>query len=319
MATSPRKVTVIGAGNVGATVAECVARKDVASEVVLVDIKEGLPQGKALDMMESAPVHGFDTKITGTNDYGPTEGSDVCVITAGLPRKPGMSRDDLLAKNASIVGSVTKEFAGGSPDASIIVVSNPLDVMTYVAYEESGFDASNVMGMAGALDTARYRSFIAEDLGVSVRDIEALLMGGHGDTMVPLARYTSIGGIPLPELMDEGRIDEIIERTKGGGGEIVDLMGTSAWYAPGAGAADMAEAILKGSGRVIPSAAYCDGEYGLDGLFIGVPVRLGRNGIEEIIKVDLNDEEMQLMNTSADHVRSNLNDLQRLKDEGEIG
>jgi malate dehydrogenase len=318
MPTDPRKVTVIGAGNVGATVAECVARKDVADEVVLVDIEEGLPQGKALDLAESAPVHGFDTTVTGANDYGPTEGSDVCVITAGLPRSPGMSRDDLLAKNASIVGSVTNEFTSGSPDASIIVVSNPLDVMTYVAYEESGLDSSKVMGMAGALDTARYRSFIAEELGVSVRDIEALLMGGHGDTMVPLPRYTSIGGIPLPELMDERRIQEIIERTQGGGGEIVDLMGTSAWYAPGAGAADMVEAILGGSGRVIPTAAYCDGEYGLNDLFIGVPVRLGRGGVEEIIEVDLNAEEQRLMDTSAEHVRSNLGDLQRLKDEGEI-
>jgi malate dehydrogenase len=243
----------------------------------------------------------------------------VCVITAGLPRSPGMSRDDLLAKNASIVGSVTSEFTSGSPDASIIVVSNPLDVMTYVAYEESGLDSSKVMGMAGALDTARYRAFIAEELGVSVRDIEALLMGGHGDTMVPLPRYTSIGGIPLPELMDEGRIQEIIERTQGGGGEIVDLMGTSAWYAPGAGAADMVEAILKGSGRVIPAAAYCDGAYGLSDLFIGVPVRLGRGGVEEVIEVDLNAEEQDLMTTSAEHVRSNLGDLQRLKDEGEIG
>jgi malate dehydrogenase len=318
MPTDPRKVTVIGAGNVGATVAECVARKDVADEVVLVDIEEGLPQGKALDLAESAPVHGFDTTVTGANDYGPTEGSDVCVITAGLPRSPGMSRDDLLAKNASIVGSVTSEFTSGSPDASIIVVSNPLDVMTYVAYEESGFDSSKVMGMAGALDTARYRAFIAEELGVSVRDIEALLMGGHGDTMVPLPRYTSIGGIPLPELMDEGRIQEIIERTQGGGGEIVDLMGTSAWYAPGAGAADMVEAILKGSGRVIPAAAYCDGAYGLSDLFIGVPVRLGRGGVEEVIEVDLNSEEQDLMDTSAEHVRSNLGDLQRLRDEGEI-
>ena len=319
MPTDPRKVTVIGAGNVGATAAECVARKDVADEVVLVDIEEGLPQGKALDLAESAPVHGFDTTVTGANDYGPTEGSDVCVITAGLPRSPGMSRDDLLAKNASIVGSVTNEFTSGSPEASLIVVSNPLDVMTYVAYEESGLDSSKVMGMAGALDTARYRAFIAEELGVSVRDIEALLMGGHGDTMVPLPRYTSIGGIPLPELMDERRIQEIIERTQGGGGEIVDLMGTSAWYAPGAGAADMVEAILRGSGRVIPTAAYCDGEYGLSDLFIGVPVRLGRGGVEEVIEVDLNAEEQDLMTTSAEHVRSNLGDLQRLKDEGEIG
>ncbi len=313
------KVTVIGAGNVGATVAECVARKDMAREVVLVDIKDGLPQGKALDMMESAPIHGFDTQITGTNDYGPTEGSDVCVITAGLPRKPGMSRDDLLAKNASIVRSVTEQFAPGSSEAELIIVSNPLDVMTYVAYETSGFESSRVMGMAGVLDTARYRAFIAMALGCSVRDIQALLMGGHGDTMVPLPRYTTVAGIPLPELMDEGTIHGIVERTKGGGGEIVGLMGTSAWYAPGAAAAEMVEAILKGSGRVLPCAAWCTGEYGLNDLFIGVPARLGAGGVEEVIEVDLDDEEQDLMNASAEHVRANLDALERLKQEGAVG
>ncbi len=313
------KVTVIGAGNVGATVAECVARKDIAGEVVLVDIKEGLPQGKALDMMESAPIHGFDTKVTGTNDYGATEGSQVCVITAGLPRSPGMSRDDLLAKNASIVRSVTEQFVDGSPDAKLIIVSNPLDVMTYVAYETSGFDAASVMGMAGVLDTARYRAFIAEALGCSVRDVQALLMGGHGDTMVPLPRYTTVGGIPLPELMDEQTIQSIVERTKGGGGEIVELMGTSAWYAPGAAAAEMVEAILKDSGRVLPCAAWLTGEYDLSDLFIGIPARLGRNGIEEVIEVNLAGDERRLMDTSAEHVRTNLDSLERLQKEGAVG
>ena len=314
-----RKVTVIGAGNVGATAAESVARKDMVNEVVLVDIKEGLPQGKALDMMESAPIHGFDTRVTGSNDYGATANSDVCIITAGLPRKPGMSRDDLLAKNAEIVGSVTRQFVEQSPDSILIIVSNPLDVMAYVAYTESEFPHQRVMGMAGVLDTARYRSFIAMELGCSVRDVQALLMGGHGDTMVPLPRYTTIGGIPLPELMEEAKINEIVERTKGGGGEIVNLMGTSAWYAPGAAAAEMTEAIIKDSGRVLPCAAWLDGEYGLEGLFIGVPARLGRNGVEDIIEVDLDEEERQLMNTSAEHVESNLAAMERLQEAGEIG
>ena len=313
------KVTVIGAGNVGATAAECVARKDMVKEVVMVDIQEGMPQGKALDMMESAPIHGFDTTVTGTNDYGPTEGSDVCIITAGLPRKPGMSRDDLLAKNAEIVGTVTNQFVSGSPDSALIVVSNPLDVMTYVAFEESGFNANKVMGMAGVLDTARFRAFIAMELGVSVRDINALLMGGHGDTMVPLPRYTTVGGIPLTELLDDDTIESIVERTKGGGGEIVELMGTSAWYAPGAAAAEMAESIIKDSGRVLPAAAYVDGEYDIEDMFIGVPVRLGANGVEDIIEVDLNDDEQALMQTSADHVQDNLDNLERLKEEGAIG
>jgi malate dehydrogenase len=313
------KVTVIGAGNVGATAAECVARKDMVQEVVMVDIQEGMPQGKALDMRESAPIHGFDTTVIGTNDYNATDGSDVAIITAGLPRKPGMSRDDLLAKNAEIVGNVTRQFVEGSPDATLIVVSNPLDVMTYVAYEESGFPHDRVMGMAGVLDTARFRSFIAEELDVSVRDINALLMGGHGDTMVPLPRYTTVGGIPLPELMDDETINEIVERTKGGGGEIVDLMGTSAWYAPGAAAAEMTESIIKDSGRVLPAAAYVSGDYGLNDMFIGVPVRLGASGVEEVIEVDLNEEEMELMETSAEHVQSNLEDLERLREAGEIG
>jgi len=313
------KVTVIGAGNVGATVGECIARQDVAKEVVMVDIKEGMPQGKALDMRESSPIHGFDTRVTGTNDYGPTEDSDVCIITAGLPRSPGMSRDDLLAKNTEIVGGVTEQFVEGSPDSTIIVVANPLDVMTYVAYEASGFPTNRVMGMAGVLDTARFRSFIAEEIDVSVRDVQALLMGGHGDTMVPLPRYTTVGGIPVTQLIDDDRIEEIVDRTKGAGGEIVDLMGTSAWYAPGAAAAEMTEAILKDNKRILPCAAYCDGEYGLNDLFIGVPVKLGADGVEEIIEVDLDAGEKAQLKTSAGHVQSNLEDLERLREEGKIG
>ncbi|NBC15974.1 MAG: malate dehydrogenase, partial [Bacteroidetes bacterium] len=287
-------------------------------EVVLIDIVEGLPQGKALDLMESAPIHGFDTTVIGTNDYADTADSDLCVITAGLPRKPGMSRDDLLAKNASIVKSVTEQFVAHSPDAIIVVVSNPLDVMTYVAYEASDYPSHRVMGMAGVLDTARYRAFLAMELGVSVRDIQALLMGGHGDTMVPLPRYTTVGGIPITELLDDDTINGIVERTKGGGGEIVGLMGTSAWYAPGAAAAEMCEAMIKDSGRVLPCAAWCDGQYDLNDLFIGVPCVLGADGIDEVIEVDLNDEELALMEASAEHVRSNLNNLQRLQDAGEI-
>lgn len=313
------KVTVIGAGNVGATAADCIAQKDVVQEVVMVDIKEGLPQGKALDMRESAPIHGFDTRVTGTNEYGPTEASDVCIITAGLPRSPGMSRDDLLAKNTEIVSGVTEQFVAGSPDSTIIVVANPLDVMTYVAYETSGFPTNRVMGMAGVLDTGRFRAFIADELDVSIRDVQALLMGGHGDTMVPLPRYTTVSGIPVTQLLDDDRIDEIVERTKGGGGEIVDLMGTSAWYAPGAAVAEMTEALLKDNKRVLPCAAYCDGEYDLHDLFIGVPVKLGAGGVEEIIEVDLTEEEQALLDTSAEHVHGNLDDLERLREAGEIG
>lgn len=307
------KLTVIGAGNVGATVADCAARMDILDEVVLVDIKDGVPQGKALDIQESAPIHLFDTRVVGTTDYAATAGSDVCVITAGLPRRPGMSRDDLLGKNANIVKSVTEQFVAQSPNAIIIVVSNPLDVMTYVSYMTSGFPSQRVMGMAGVLDTARYRAFLAMELGVSVKDIQALLMGGHGDTMVPLPRYTTVGGIPLLELLETEKIDAIVNRTKTGGGEIVKLMGTSAWYAPGAAAAQMVEAIAKDSGRILPAAVWLTGQYGHEGIFIGAPVRLGRNGVEEIIEVDLNDDEQALMNTSADHVRANLAILERVQ------
>ncbi|MFT5516486.1 MAG: malate dehydrogenase [Rhodothermales bacterium] len=307
------KVTVVGAGNVGATAAECVARMDIVAEVVLIDIVDGLPQGKALDMQESAPIHLFDTRVVGTNDYADTAGSDICVITAGLARKPGMSRDDLLAKNASIVKSVTEQFVAHSPNAIIIVVSNPLDVMSYVAYMTSGFPSHRIIGQAGVLDTARYRAFLSMELGVSVRDIQALLMGGHGDTMVPLPTYTTVGGIPLPQLLSKEKIDAIVDRTKYGGGEIVKLMGTSAWYAPGAAAAQMVEAIVRDSGRVLPCAVWLTGQYGHEGIFMGAPVRLGRNGVEEIIEVELTADEQALLDQSAAHVRSSVADLARLQ------
>ena len=309
------KVTVIGAGNVGATVADCVARKDMVGEVVLVDIKDGLPQGKALDIYQAAPIHGFDTRVTGTTDYAATAGSQICVITAGLPRKPGMSRDDLLKVNGGIVKSVTEQFVAHSPDAIIIVVSNPLDVMTYAAYMASGFPSNRVMGMAGVLDTARYRAFLALELGVSVRDIQALLMGGHGDTMVPLPRYTTVGGIPITALIPEEKLTAIIERTKTGGGEIVKLMGTSAWYAPGAGAAEMVEAIVKDSGRVLPCSVRMTGQYGLNDVFVGAPVRLGKNGVEDVLDLDLTEGERALLAASADDVRQNIDALERIMKE----
>ena len=309
-----KKVTVIGAGNVGATVAECVARKDMVNEVVLIDIKPGLSEGKALDLLEAAPVHLFDTHVRGvTDDYDATADSDICVITSGIPRRPGMSRDDLLGTNARIVRSVTEAFVARSPNAIIVVVSNPLDVMTYVAYMASGFPSERILGMAGVLDTARYRAFISEALHVSVRDIQALLMGGHGDTMVPLPRYTTISGMPLTNFMGPDQIDPIVERVKKGGGEIVQLMGTSAWYAPGAAAAEMVEAMVKDSGRVLPCAAWLTGQYGLQDLFIGVPVRLGHTGIQEIIEVELNGDEQRMMDESAEHVRANLAALERIQ------
>ena len=297
------KVTVVGAGNVGATVAECVARMDIVQNIALIDINAGVAQGKALDLMESAPIHGFDTVIEGGDDYAITEGSDVTVITAGLPRKPGMSRDDLLAKNAAIVSSVTEQVAKHSPGTILIIVSNPLDVMTYVAYMTSGFPSERVMGMAGVLDTARYRAFLKMETGASVRDINAMLLGGHGDSMTPLPRFTTIGSQPVTDLVSESRLDEIIERTKKGGGEIVKLMGTSAWYAPGAGAAEMVEAIVKDSNRVLPAAAWVTGQYGLNDMFIGVPVRLGKGGVKEIVELDLNEKEASDMQASGAHVR----------------
>lgn len=316
------KVSVVGAGgNVGSTVSLAVAQRDFAKEVVMVDIvqeKNGEKiypsKGRALDQWESSPIHKFDTKLNGTVDYEDTAGSDVCVITAGVPRKPGMSRDDLLETNANIVQGVVEELVKHSPDTTLIIVSNPLDVMAQVAYETSGFESNRVMGMAGILDTARYRAFLADELDISPKDIQALLLGGHGDTMVPLPRFTTISGMPVTQFIDEERLDEIVERTKGGGGELVNMMGTSGWYAPGAAAAQMVEAIMLDQNRILPCAAYLQGEYDQEELFLGVPAKLGEGGIKDIIEVDLNDEEQQLLDTSADHVHSVLSDFRELMD-----
>jgi malate dehydrogenase len=299
------KITVVGAGNVVATCANCIAQKELANEVILVDIKEGLAEGKALDMWQTAPVNYYDTRVKGvTNDYAATAGSEVVVVTSGLPRKPGMSRDDLIATNAGIVKSVTENVIAHSPDAIIIIVSNPLDVMTYAAYLTAKKSSNKVFGMAGVLDTARYRAFLAEELEVSPKDIQALLMGGHGDTMVPLPRYTTVSGIPVTELIEEDKLNAIIERTKFGGGELVNLMGTSAWYAPGAAAAQMVESIVRDQKRIFPVCALLNGEYGMNDIYLGVPVKLGKNGIEEIIEVKLNEGEMQLLKDSAEAVKS---------------
>ncbi len=298
------KVTVVGAGNVGATCANVLATREVANEVVLLDIKEGFAEGKALDIWETAPVNLYDTRTVGsTNDYSKTAGSEVVVITSGLPRKPGMSRDDLIATNAGIVKTVTENVMKHSPDAILVIVSNPLDVMTYCAYLTANVKSSRVFGMAGILDTARYRAFLAEELNVSPKDIQAVLMGGHGDTMVPLPRYTTVGGIPVTELIQEDRLTAIVERTKKGGGEIVNLLGTSAWYAPGAAAAQMVEAIVRDQRRVFPCCAWLTGEYGVKDLYLGVPVILGKNGIERIIELDLNEDEKALLSTSESAVR----------------
>ncbi|MBD9179825.1 MAG: malate dehydrogenase [Odoribacter splanchnicus] len=308
------KVTVVGAGNVGATCANCIAEKDIVNEVVLLDIKEGVSEGKSLDMWQTAPINLYDTRIKGvTNDYAATAGSEVVVITSGLPRKPGMSRDDLISTNAGIVKSVTENVIKYSPDAKIIIVSNPLDVMCYCAYLAAKIDSSKVFGMAGILDTARYRAFLAEALNVSPKDIQALLLGGHGDTMVPLPRYTTIGGIPVTELMDADQLHAIIERTKVGGGELVKLMGTSAWYAPGAAAAQMVEAIVNNQRRVFPVCALLNGEYGMKNIYLGVPVILGKNGIEKIIEVKLDNEEKQLLEESAKAVKSVMDVLDNMK------
>lgn len=298
------KVTVVGAGNVGATCANVLAHKDIVNEVVLVDIKGDLARGKALDSWQQAPIDYYSTRLTGTEDYKETAGSDIVVITAGIPRKPGMSRDDLISTNAKIVTSVTNSIKEHSENPIIIVVSNPLDVMTYAAHQASGLDSSRVFGMAGILDTARYRAFLATALNVSPKDIQAVLMGGHGDTMVPLPRYTTVAGIPVEEMIDSDTLDAIVERTKKGGGELVKLMGTSAWYAPGAAAAQMVEAIVKDENRIFPCCALLNGEYGLKDIFLGVPVKLGKEGITELLELKLNDAEMELLNTSAGHVRS---------------
>jgi malate dehydrogenase len=298
------KITVVGAGNVGATCANVIAHKELANEVILLDIKEGLAEGKALDMWQTAPINLYDTRIIGvTNDYARTAGSEVVVITSGLPRKPGMSRDDLIATNAGIVKTVTENIIKYSPDAIIIVVSNPLDVMTYCAYLTAKVDSKKVFGMAGILDTARYRAFIAEALDISPKEIQAVLMGGHGDTMVPLPRYTTVAGIPVTELIEEEKLNAIIERTKKGGGELVNLMGTSAWYAPGAAAAQMVEAIVRDQKRIFPVCALLNGEYGMKDIYLGVPVKLGKNGIEEIVELKLNNDEMALLKESAAAVK----------------
>lgn len=298
------KITVVGAGNVGATCANVIAHRELANEVLIVDIKEGLAEGKALDIWQTAPINLYDSRTIGvTNDYSRTKGSDVVVITSGLPRKPGMSRDDLIATNAGIVNSVTENIVKHSPDSIIIVVSNPLDVMTYAAYITSKFDHRKVFGMAGILDTARYRAFLAEALNVSPKDIQAVLMGGHGDTMVPLPRYTTVGGIPVTEMIDSAKLDAIVERTKKGGGELVNLMGTSAWYAPGAAAAQMVEAIVRDQKRVYPVCAWLTGEYGIKDLYLGVPVILGKKGVEKVIELKLTKEENALLKASETAVR----------------
>ncbi|MDQ3192650.1 MAG: malate dehydrogenase [Bacteroidota bacterium] len=298
------KITVVGAGNVGATCANVIAHKELANEVILLDIKEGLAEGKSLDIWQTAPINLYDTRVIGvTNDYARTAGSEVVVITSGLPRKPGMSRDDLIATNAGIVKTVTENIIKHSPDAIIIVVSNPLDVMTYCAFLSAKVDSSKVFGMAGILDTARYRAFLAEELNVSPKDIQAVLMGGHGDTMVPLPRYTTVAGIPVTELIDETKLNAIVERTKKGGGELVNLMGTSAWYAPGAAAAQMVEAIVRDQKRIYPVCALLNGEYGMNNIYLGVPVKLGKKGIEQIIELELNQQEKALLSESATAVR----------------
>ncbi len=298
------KVTVVGAGNVGATCANVIAHNELANEVILLDIKEGIAEGKSLDIWQTAPINLYDTRVKGsTNDYAATAGSDVVVITSGLPRKPGMSRDDLIATNAGIVKSVTESIIKYSPNTIIIVVSNPLDVMTYCAYLNSGLDSKKVFGMAGILDTARYRAFLAEALNCSPKDIQAILMGGHGDTMVPLPRYTTVSGIPVTELISSDKLEAIVQRTKSGGGELVNLMGTSAWYAPGAAAAQMVEAIVRDQKRIYPVCAWLQGEYGMKDIYLGVPVKLGKNGIEEIIELHLNDAEKLLLTNSATAVK----------------
>ena len=299
------KITVVGAGNLGSTCAQIIAGKNIVKEVVLLDIKDGISEGKSLDLWQAAPINDYETRFTGsTNDYSKTADSEVVVITSGVPRKPGMSRDDLIAVNVEIVKSATENIIKYSPKAKIIVVTNPLDIMTYVAYVTAKKSKNEVMGMSGIIDTARYRAFLAEALDVSPRDIQALLMGGHGDTMVPLPRYTTVAGIPVTELIEEEKLNAIVERTKTGGGELVNLMGTSAWYAPGSAVAQMVEAIVLDQKRIFPCCVKLEGEYGLNNMFIGVPVKLGKNGVEQVIEVALNKDEKQLLIDSANSVKS---------------
>ena len=307
------KVTVIGAGNVGSTVANVLAHRDFLNEIVVLDIKEGTAEGKSLDTWQQAPIDNYSTKVVGvTNDYSRTADSDVVVITSGLPRKPGMSRDDLISVNAGIVKTVTEQVIKYSPNAIIIVVSNPVDVMTYCAFLTAKVNSNRVFGMAGILDTARYRAFLADALHVSPKDIQALLLGGHGDTMVPLPRYTTVSGIPVTELIDMDTLNAIVQRTKVGGGEIVNLLGTSAWYAPGAAAAQMVEAIIKNEKRIFPVCAWLTGEYGMKDIYLGVPCKLGKNGIEEIIELKLDTAEMELLQASATAVREVMSVLDRM-------
>ncbi len=304
------RITVVGAGHVGSTTAQRIAERELADEVVLVDILEGVPQGKALDQWESAPVEGFDTLITGAQDYEPTAGSGIYVVTAGLARKPGMSRDDLVQKNARIIGSISEQIAKHSPDSIILMVTNPLDVMAWVAMRTTGFPRERVIGMAGVLDTARFRSFIALELDVSVQDIQALVLGGHGDSMVPLVSTVSVGGIPLTQMMEPSRIDELVARTRKGGGEIVKLLGTgSAYYAPSAAAVQMVESVVRDKKRILPAAAWLEGEFGLEGMFLGVPCKLGRAGLEEIIEVELSTTEHEALAASAAAVRETMEAL----------
>jgi malate dehydrogenase len=306
-----RKVTVVGSGAVGATTAQYISQWDI-TDVVLVDIIEGKPQGVALDLLQAGPVMGYDSLLTGSNGYDETADSDVIVITSGSPRRPGMSRDDLLQINMNIVGGVTREAAKRSPNAIIIVVTNPLDAMCHVALNESGFPKERVLGQAGVLDTARFRTFIAQELDVSVEDVAAYVLGGHGDTMVPLVRYCTVGGVPVSELIPEDRLQEIVQRTRDGGAEIVNLLGTSAYYAPGAASAEMVKSILLDKKRILPCAAYLDGEYGVNGVYVGVPVKLGAGGIEQIIEIQLNTEERAMFDKSADAVRGLVDDMERL-------
>ncbi len=303
-------ITVVGAGNVGATTAQRVAEKELARRVVMVDVVEGVPQGKGLDQWQSAPIEGFDSRVIGANGYDETAGSDIVIITAGIARKPGMSRDDLLNTNAGIVKQVSEQIARTSPNAIIIVVSNPLDVMCYVAKKVTGFPRERVIGMAGVLDTARYRAFLAEALDVSVRDIQAMVLGGHGDTMVPLISYTTVSGIPVTQLLDRKTLDEIVDRTRNGGAEIVKHLKTgSAYYAPSSGAVQIAEAIVLDQKRVLPCAAWLEGEYGMSGLFLGVPVKLGRRGVEKVLEVELTSKERVDLGKSAEAVREPMSKL----------
>ena len=306
------KITIVGAGNVGATAAYIAATKQLG-DIVLLDIVKGLAEGKALDIAEASPVQLYDCEVTGTTDWEQTADSNIVIITSGLPRKPGMSRDDLLAKNVQIVKDVSKKIAEYSPDSIVIVVCNPLDAMVYTASRVTGFDKKKIMGMAGALDSARFSYFLAKELGVSVEDIKTVLLGGHGDDMVPLPRFTSVGGIPVIELLDEEKIDEIIERTQNGGIEIVNLLGCSAFYAPAAGTIKMAEAILKDKKTVMPCCAYCDSEYGVGGYFVGVPVILGKDGIEKIIELELNDLERNLFKKSLARVQQLVAQINKLR------